>query len=162
MQLQPYVDDVQTQLTAAAGLGDERTRETAAALAAAAAPAVRLAVLQAVSAAADEITAVLLDAPGSPTVSARLDGEDVRVEVQRAPVAEPQLEQAAAVDDGDTSARISLRLPESLKGQVEVAARASGVSVNSWLVRAASAALRGPATSTAPTSGHRLTGWVNR
>ena len=37
--------------------------------------------------------------------------------------------------------RINLRLPEHLKSRVEDAAGHAGLSVNSWLVRAATAAL---------------------
>ncbi|WP_375485512.1 toxin-antitoxin system HicB family antitoxin [uncultured Jatrophihabitans sp.] len=144
MQLSPIVSQVHDQLTAAAALGDERTQHVAASLAAAAGPAVRLAVLEALSAAADEITAALLDHPGSPAVSVRVNGsggaggEDVLVSVRdtaSVPSAEPR------TDDGDSSARISLRLSESLKTDVEQAAAKEGVSVNTWLVRAAGAAL---------------------
>ena len=45
MQLDGYVRDVAQQLTAAAALGDDRVREIATALATAAGPAVRLAIL---------------------------------------------------------------------------------------------------------------------
>ena len=39
--------------------------------------------------------------------------------------------------------RINLRLPEHLKTRVEEAAGRAGLSVNAWLVRAATAALDG-------------------
>jgi hypothetical protein len=170
MQLQPYVGQVQAHLTAAAALGDDRTRQTAEALAAAAEPAMRLAVLAAVSAAADEITAALLDTADAPSVSVRLDGDELRIEVRTAEAApEPP---AAGVDDADTSARISLRLPESLKTDIENAARSDSVSVNTWLVRAAARALqpaRGPrgshdgrfAEGRGSGSAHHITGWIN-
>ncbi len=48
-----------------------------------AAPAVRLALLGAVSAAANGITAALLDSPGAPAVAVRIDGADLRVEVRQ-------------------------------------------------------------------------------
>jgi hypothetical protein len=160
MHLFPYTASVRAQLTAAAALGDESTRAIADALASAAEPAVRLAVLEAVSAAADEITAALLDAPGSPTVAVRLDSDDVRIEVR---LAEPAAPPAAAValEEGDNDARISLRLPEALKGQIESAARTEGVSVNSWLVRAANAALSPGQSFRAHGHGGRITGWIN-
>src|SRR5438309_7937763 len=136
MHLTPHLAQVQDQLTAAAALGDDRTREIAASLATAAAPAVRLAVLNALSAAADEITAALLDHPGSPTVSVRLDEDDVHISVQNtAEPATPPTE--ARAEEGDTSARISLRLSEALKSDIDRAAARDGVSVNTWLVRAA-------------------------
>lgn len=117
----------------------------------------RLAVLEAVAAAADEITEALLDAPGSPAVAIRLDHDDLRVEVRMAPTAEPP---PAPADEGDNDARISLRLPESLKAQIETAARGDGVSVNTWLVRAANTALS-PTRSYGGSGSGRITGWIN-
>ena len=176
MELHTHVAQVQHQLDTAAALGDERTKQTAAALASAAAPAMRLAILSAVSSAADEITAALLDSPGSPVVSVHLDGEDLRIEVRA--TAEQQAP-AAPADDGDASARISLRLSETLKSDIESAARTESISVNSWLVRAASAALapgwgggwgpgmrfgdprRQPGQPGRPGNTHHVTGWIN-
>jgi hypothetical protein len=167
MQLSPYVAQIQTSLTAAAALGDEATRHTAEALCTAAEPAARLAVLAAVTAAADEITAALLDSPGSPAVAVRLDGEDLRVEVRLAePAPEPPADDP---DTADATARISLRLPEGLKTEVEAAAKAASVSVNTWLVRAAGRALAAGRARPgfeaggweSRSSGHRITGWIN-
>ena len=170
MELHSHVAQVQEQLENAAALGDERTQQTAAALASAAAPALRLAILAAVSAAADEITAALLDAPGAPAVSVHLDGDDLRVEVR------VTAEQAATpTDEGDASARISLRLSEALKADIESAARRESISVNSWLVRAATQGLnpgwglggrfgdprRQPGQPGRPGNTHHVTGWIN-
>jgi hypothetical protein len=172
MQLHPYVAQVQAHLAAAAALGDDRTKQTAESLAAATEPAMRLAVLAAVSAAADDITSALLDSPGAPTVSVRIDGDDLRVDVR---VAETEPEApAAAADEADASARISLRLSESLKTEIEAAARTEAVSVNTWLVRAAGLAL-GSARRPRPGwdtgwagpergrggNAHHITGWIN-
>ena len=138
MQLDPYLNQFHEQFAQAVSLGDERTRQIAGQLSAASEPALRLAILAALSAAADEVTAALLDHPGSPAVSIRLDGEDARVVVDSsAPTAPVE----ARADDTDASARISLRLSEALKSDVDAAAARDGVSVNAWLVRAASAAL---------------------
>jgi hypothetical protein len=176
MQFEKHVAQVQDQLGAAAALGDDRAREIAAALATAAAPAVRLAVLNALTEAADEITSALLDYPGSPTVTVRLDGDQLAVDVHMAqPAAEAD---DVRHDDGDTSARISLRLSESLKSDIDAAAEQDGVSVNTWLVRAAAAALRpnpfaGFAAGFDPRLGgrargrgrrgdqHHVSGWIN-
>jgi len=141
MQVQKYVTQVQTQLTAAAALGDDSVRATAHALATAADPAVRLAVLAAVSAAADEITAALLDVPGAPAVSVRTDGDDLRVEVRTGAAEAPSAPAAVPGEDAEHSARISLRLPEALKTHIEQAARAESISVNTWFLRAAGRAL---------------------
>jgi hypothetical protein len=168
MQLDDFVQQVQDQLAASAALGDERTQNIARTVAAAATPAVRLAILAALAAAADEITAALLDSPGAPTVAVRLDGDAVRVEVLGG---EPEPPTTVRADDGETSARISLRLSETLKSDVEAAAGREGVSVNSWLVRAAAAALARPWSAGSPgwsdaahrsgNNAHRITGWIN-
>lgn len=174
MQLSSRVTHVQEQLRAAAALGDERTREIADALADAVSPVLHLALLGAVADAADEITAALLDHAASPVVAVRLDGDEVTVEVRSTepeqPIEEPRR------DDGDTTARISLRLSDSLKADIDAAADRDGVSVNTWLVRAASAALRGGSSGLSPGgsgadwagrarprhgSQHRITGWIN-
>jgi hypothetical protein len=173
MQLHPYVAQVQAHLAAAAALGDDRTKQTADALAAATEPAMRLAVLAAVSAAADDITSALLDSPGAPSVSVRIDGDDLRVDV-RVAEAEPDAAPTSAADDADANARISLRLSEGLKAEIEAAARTEAVSVNTWLVRAAGLALssaRRPRPGwdpgwTGPDRGrggnaHHITGWIN-
>ena len=153
MDLERYVSQVREQLIDAARVGDERTRELAGALAATAGPAVRLALLGAVSTAAEEITAQLFDA----RVSAQLDGDSIHLEVTRTPAAPILL-----VEDDDASARVSLRLSESLKAQVEVAARREVISVNTWLIRAAGAALgrQRPADNTTGNH-HHITGWIN-
>ncbi len=166
MQLHEYVAQLQEQLAAAAALGDEHTRRIAESLVSAAGPAIQLAVLAAVSAAAEEITGALLDSPGAPAVSVRLDGSELRVDVHPTVSDEPSPPPA---DDGDATARISLRLPEALKSEVEAAAKRSDVSVNTWLNRAASGALAWsahprwpeyPAGGHGPAA-HRITGWLN-
>lgn len=161
MELHSHLAQVRTQLEATAALGDDRAREIAAALAASAEPAVQLALVSAVSAAADEITAALLDAPAAPRVSARVADGEVRFDV-RYEEASP----APPPEEADASARISLRLAEALKTEIEAAARAEAVSVNTWLVRAAATALagaRGPQRGGRqhPHDVHRITGWIN-
>ncbi len=61
----------------------------------------------------------------------------------------------------DEQTRITLRLPESLKTALEVAAAAEGVSVNTWLVRALQRAISGGggAGGRSPRSGKRITGF---
>jgi hypothetical protein len=173
MELDGYIAQVQSQLSAAASLGDDRTRETAQALATAAAPAIRLALLAAMSAVADEVTGALLDTPSAPAVSVRLDGDDLQVEVR---TATPEPAAPAPPEDGDSAARISLRLSETLKTDIEDAARRESISVNSWLVRAASTALSpswgpwGPGLrggdprrqgGNRGNNSHHITGWIN-
>jgi predicted HicB family RNase H-like nuclease len=54
-------------------------------------------------------------------------------------------------------ARITLRLPESLKSRLEAAAAAGGVSVNTWLVHALTRLLA--SRPAAEVSRHRLSGF---
>ena len=61
-------------------------------------------------------------------------------------------------DDGGTW-RVTLRLPESLRSPVDAAARAEGLSVNAWLVRAVATALGGKRPPRAATDKH-FSGWV--
>ncbi|MFB7882825.1 toxin-antitoxin system HicB family antitoxin [Microbacterium sp. NPDC056057] len=163
MQIATHVEELQRQLAAAAGPDDS---EITARLAAALEPAVRLAILEALSEAAGEITREL--APGS--VDVRLRGRDVDFVVAR-PRPEPATEvaanpsgpvvlAAAASDDpDDATARTTLRLPDSLKARAEAAATAEGLSLNTWLVRAVAAAVE-PAPPAARGSSSAYTGWV--
>jgi predicted HicB family RNase H-like nuclease len=66
-------------------------------------------------------------------------------------------ESAGSTSGEELSARISLRLPESLKLAVEKAADREGVSTNAWLVRAIARA-----TESRPVhvSGKRLSGYA--
>jgi uncharacterized protein (DUF1778 family) len=164
MQLEPHVLAVREQLTAAAALGDDRTRQIAQGLGSASSSAVRLALVAAITEASAEITTALLDFPGSPAVAVRLDSDAIGFEIRGLPP-EPEGENARR-DDGESTARISLRLPEGLKAEIDAAADAEGVSVNTWLVRAAATAVRrGTPPFSSGGRGHRgdqrITGWIN-
>ncbi|HEY6481297.1 MAG TPA: hypothetical protein VIZ00_14785, partial [Streptosporangiaceae bacterium] len=150
MELGPYVSSLRHELAVAAEAGGEDARALAERLTGPLESAARLALLEALSAAADEITRDL--APGS--VHLRLTGREPSF-VVTPPLAElsmtmePEPEQAAAglppaPPDGDDAAmtRINFRLGETLKSRIEDAAEQAGLSVNSWLVRAAAAALQ--------------------
>lgn len=140
MDLGQYVTELQRQLVDAAANGAEDTRAVAERLAAGLDAATRLVLLDALSAAAGEITRDL--APGS--VDLRLRGREVEF-VVTAPSTEPDVDERvgapADLDDASTS-RTTLRLPDALKARVDDAAAADGLSVNSWLVRAVAAALQ--------------------
>lgn len=145
MDLSDYVDALRRSLITAAAAGTEQTQETARLLADTIEPAVRLAVTDALSAMAAEITA----AWDGGLVDIRLRGRDPEVVIVPAPDPEPeeQADDRAAegeADDDGSMARISLRLPESVKSRAEAAAAAAGVSLNAWLVRAVAAGLREP------------------
>ncbi|MEU7740831.1 toxin-antitoxin system HicB family antitoxin [Nonomuraea sp. NPDC049158] len=147
MDLAPYVDHLRRELANTARAGDDDARAIAERLAAALEPATRLALLEALSAAADEITRDL--APGS--VEVRLRGREPGFIVTPPPAGQSSgdagetgpvraADPGVRADEGGTS-RISLRVPDHLKPRIEEAAAADGLSVNTWLVRALSAAL---------------------
>jgi hypothetical protein len=164
MQIASHVEELQRQLLAAAAAGSPETQEVADRLTTALEAAARLALLEALSEAAGEITREL--APGS--VDVRLRGRDVEFVVARPapePAAEPapagREEPGPAAEDGEDAAtsRTTLRLPDSLKSRAEAAAATAGISLNAWFVRAVGAALE-PRRSTAQTHGSSYTGWV--
>ena len=176
MDVTRYVEELKAQLLAAADLGGDDARALAERLVPHLDGMARLVLLDALAAAADEITTEL--APGS--VSVRLRGRepefevvvpstvtsgDVTVSAGASPAAGATPEPAAGDgdDDGEIS-RITLRLPERLKTQVEQAAARDRLSVNAWLVRAVAGAVDGRSDprppSASPVGGQRLTGWA--
>jgi len=161
MDLQPYVDGVRHELNLAAAAGGAEAQALADRLSAPLESAIRLALLEALSAAVEEITSEL--APRS--VEVRLRGRDPEFVVS-APLDEPsaqhplgQFDVAFGDDDGGTW-RITLRLPESLRAAVEAATRHDGSSLNAWLVRAVAAAVQSKAGRAAPGNTRQVTGWV--
>jgi len=159
MDLQPYVDGVRHELAVAAAAGGQDAEALAERLTAPLESAIRLALLEALSEAAEQITVEL--APGS--VDVLLRGRDPEFTVS------PGIEDGADLpsvvppdseDDGGTW-RVTLRLPEHLRSKVDAAARGDVMSVNAWLVRAVTAALGG-ANPKRPRgdSGKHFSGWV--
>jgi hypothetical protein len=146
MDLTPLVDQLRRELRLAGEAGGDDARAVAERLTSTLESSVRLALLSALAAAAEEITGQL--APGS--VDLRLRGDDLGFVVTPAPPApddraadgEPGHGPAATTETDDaTTARITLRLPDSLKARVDEAAARAGTSVNTWLVRALSDAV---------------------
>jgi hypothetical protein len=143
MDITPYVDSLKRDLLAAAeGAGDE-ARQLAERLSYAIDPAARLALMEAISQAAAEITAELPNGG----VDVRLDGRDLDFVVHApssvpAPPAPPAPPMAGEDDEEGGLARITLRIPESVKTKAEDAAAKSGQSLNTWLVNVVRAATR--------------------
>jgi len=163
MELTPYVENLRRELLVAADAGGDDARALADRLTAPLESALRLMLLDALSAAADEITREL--APGSVELRLRADGPEFVVTPQQAdePTESPAtVSLAPPAGDEAATARINLRLPEQLKAGIEQAAGRERLSVNSWLVRVAAAALAHDAGR--PQRGGRLgqayTGWV--
>ncbi len=167
MDLVEHTDGIRRQFAAAAEAGGVAAKAQAERLFAPLESAIRLALLDVLVAAAEEITCEM--APGS--VELRLRGREPEFVVNLPPAEASSMEQEVRVsglaspegDDGST-ARINLRLPEHLKARVEEAASSEGLSINTWMVRAMSVALdrsssavrqdRQPATGS-----QRYTGW---
>ncbi|WP_433787294.1 hypothetical protein ACQPX6_10780 [Actinomycetospora sp. CA-101289] len=84
MDLTPYVSALRDDLAAAAAVGDEATSRAGTSLAAALEPAVRLAMMNALSDLAGEVTEAL----GDRSVSLRLSGREVKVVVDREPTSD--------------------------------------------------------------------------
>ena len=146
MDITPYVESLRHDLAAAAEAGGPEAKAAAERLALALDPAVRLALMDALSQAAAEITA---DLPAG-SVDVRLRGREPQfvVDVPTMPLQAPTpptpaLAAEDAEDDEDGAlARITLRIPESVKYKAEELATKGGHSLNSWIVNVVRAATR--------------------
>ena len=165
MDLTPYLESLRADLDAAAAPGGEQTVRAAELLGHSREASARLALLQALSDAAAEITTRLRDT----SVEVRLRGRDADLVVSHTAAAFAELAmepatQSAAFDGGDLT-RLTLRMPEALKTNVEKTAAVEGISVNAWLVRAVTAAVNRPPgkpvpPGSSPGSGKRITGFA--
>ena len=180
MDITPYVDSLRRDLAAAAEAGGDEAKAAAERLALALDPAVRLALMDALSQAAAEITSEL----PTGSVDVRLRGREPEFVVDvptmplpPAPPAPPLPPEPEEVDEDGNVARITLRIPESLKARAEEMAAKSGHSLNTWLVNTIRNATRDRAInvdidlSSIPIfeefqrgpgrrGGRRMTGWV--
>ncbi|MCU1527568.1 MAG: hypothetical protein JWP75_1331 [Frondihabitans sp.] len=170
MNLNPYVEQLRLQLRATADAGGDEARALVERLTVSLDSGIRLMLLEALSAAAGEITSELV--PGG--VEVRLRGGDPEFVVTRpasetfdeevrrdAPTPTPSSGGDAEAEDRG-AVRTTLRLPENLKQRADEAAAAEGVSVNTWLVQAVASALQ-PKRRRSPTgsfAGDRFNGWV--
>jgi hypothetical protein len=152
MEMAHHIHAIQEDLAAAASLAsDEATVEAGRRLTQALGSSLHLRLLDVVSEAALALSGSV---PGR--IEVRLAGRDpelVYIEEE-----EPERAQTASADDA-FSARITLRLPEGLKAQLEVAANLEGTSVNAWIVRALQRGLE-PRTRSVRT-GRRLSGYAD-
>jgi hypothetical protein len=183
MDLTSYVDALHRELVVAAEAGGDEARALAERLVAPLESATRLQLLEALSAAADEITSEM--APGS--VEVRLRGRNPELVVVAPPSGgpddrghdrggDPAGDPGAGVPlppppsgdqpEGDEgTSRLTLRLPSHLKPRIDDAANRAGLSANAWLVRVVSAALQPDDRSRSTRGGGtpfggRHTGWV--
>jgi hypothetical protein len=174
MDISQFVEGLRRDLAQAAEAGGDEVRSAAERLAMALDPAVRLTLMDALSQAASEITNEL----EGTSVEVRLKGREPIFVVlgaehpaEQADAQGPEPGDEYGYDEDETVARITLRLPESLKARAEEMAARRGQSLNTWLVNAARAAtsININITSTpwgpgAPgrnrSSNKRIQGWV--
>ncbi|MFC7495250.1 MULTISPECIES: pilus assembly protein HicB [unclassified Nocardioides] len=147
MDITPYVESLRRDLLAAADAAGPEAREVTDRLAFALDPAARLALMEAISQAAAEITAELPEGG----VDVRLNGRELEFAVHAppappsppAPPAAPVPPTAEEAEEEGGVARITLRIPESVKTKAEELAARSGHSLNTWLVNVVRSATRG-------------------
>lgn len=147
MQIDGLIQALREDLVRVAALGDEQTSRAADLLSVAIEASLGRRIQDALAEAALELN----DQLESAHVELRVAGRDLQLVLVRedGTVPEPA--------DEAFSARITLRLPESLKQRVESSAAREGASVNTWLVQALQRAVesRRPSSS----SRNRLTGY---
>jgi hypothetical protein len=125
MQIDGYVQAIREDLARVAAVGDESTARAAELLAVALESSIGRRLQEALAEAALELSAQL----DSGHIEVRIAGGEP--ELVLVPEDEPAVEPA----DEAFTARITLRLPESLKARLEAHAARDGVSVNTWLVQ---------------------------
>src|SRR5512132_4015214 len=148
METARFVEKLEQDLASVAALGGDAVAEAAERLIQALRGSAGLRLLETLGEAALEISAQLPEGH----VEVRLVGPDPQlVYVPAKPTEAPTV----GAEDGLT-ARITLRLPDSLKRELEGAAVLAGVSLNAWLVRALSRSTAPPPRRTS----NRLTGYA--
>lgn len=147
MQIDSHINALREELQRVASLGDESTARAAELLSMALESSLARRLQDILAEAALELNSQLEDGH----VEIRIAGRDLELVVVREDTGAPE-----TVDEA-FSARISLRLPESLKQRIESSAGSEGASVNTWLVQALQRAVesRRPSSS----GRNRLTGY---
>ena len=148
MQIDGHIQALREDLVRMAALGDDSTTRAAELLSVALEASVARRLQDVLAEAALELNAQL----DAAHVEVRIAGRDPELVLVREDGSIPE-----AVDEA-FSARITLRLPESLKQRIETAATREGASVNTWLVQA----LQRLVESSRPSSGGREYGSRNR
>ena len=148
MRIDGTIQALREDLVHVAALGDENTSRAAELLSV----AIESSLGRRIQGVLAEAALELSDPLDSSHVEVRVAGHDLQLVLVR--------EDGTAPEPADEafSARITLRLPESLKQRVESAAAREGASVNTWLVQALQRAVetRRPSSSG---SRNRLTGY---
>ncbi|HET7014288.1 MAG TPA: toxin-antitoxin system HicB family antitoxin [Streptosporangiaceae bacterium] len=140
MELSQYVEGLRRELGTLTRFAPAEVVQLADQLAEALESSVRLTLLEVLSAAAAEITEHLDET----VIDVRLNAGEPEFVVTAVATPTPEPTPGPAADTGSEdagTARMTLRLSESLKTRIEAQAAAAGMSVNSWLAHAAIRAL---------------------
>jgi len=164
MELSEYIETLRREVAAVTRVAGDDVARAGQMIAEALDSSIRLTLLDVLSGAAAEITSRLEDT----AVELRLSSGDPAFVVVRAPqdvTPPPPPEPARGEGEEETgTSRVTLRLPDGLKARAEAAAALEGLSLNAWLVRAASRALDGRSEAGPASSrrgpGQRITGFA--
>ncbi|MEU2073168.1 hypothetical protein [Streptomyces sp. NPDC013489] len=166
MDLAPFVASLNRAVAAAGTAGGEEAEAFLDRFAVPLEAAIRLTLLEVVSAAAEEIAVDLK--PGSVDVVLRgsnpgfrvtVPAEDSQPSAPSAPAGTaPAAPSGTPAGDGAT-ARVTLRIPESVKLQVDEVAGLEGLSANAWLARVITAAVGGTRAGGELRIGQGYSGW---
>lgn len=152
MELSEYAETLRREVASITQFAGEDVARAGQQIAEALDPSIRLTLLDVLSGAAAEITSRLDDI----AIELRLSSGSPTFAIVHAPPAAPSppappappvpdLSRAEGEEETGTS-RVTLRLPDGLKARADAAASREGMSLNAWLVRAASQALDDPPT----------------
>lgn len=130
MELSPYLQAIAEDLEKVTALADDSTRAVTGRLVTALEPSLRMALVQAVS---DAVAVVSADLDGVVAV-VRMEGRDPVISVEH--TGEPHSPDPVTEDEGDDSARVTVRLPLGLKQRAEARAADADQSLNTWVVQA--------------------------
>lgn len=149
MQIDGLIQALREDLVRVAALGDETTSRAADLLSVAIEASLGRRIQDVLAEAALELN----DQLESAHVEVRIAGHDLQLVLVREDGTTPE-----PVDEA-YSARITLRLPESLKQRVESSAARDGASVNTWLVQALQRSVESKSHRSGSGSRNRLTGY---
>ncbi|MCA1783822.1 MAG: toxin-antitoxin system HicB family antitoxin [Dermatophilaceae bacterium] len=159
MELSPYLRAIADDLEKVTALADESTRSVTGRLLTALEPSLQMALVQAVS---DAVALVSAELDGVVAV-VRMEGRDPVIAVEH--TGESQAHQPPAEDEGDDSARVTVRLPQALKQRAEARAVESDQSLNTWIVQSIRRSTREdafipPFARPRVPGSRRVTGWA--
>jgi hypothetical protein len=152
MELTPHLEAIRADLASLLG-GDEAVASALERVARAMDATLQLRLIEVLGEGALELTEQL---PIGHT-ELRVAGGDARLVYVGPPEAPPP---PPAPDDDGSTARLTVRMPDALKGSIEDAAEAIGVSVNAWLVQSAQSALGRATEQQRRGSGNRISGYA--